>query len=66
MVQFSVLMKHCTGKEQADTLSKRITPKVPIDGNVKILRITDKQFANIEHLGCHRAPQIIYERYSLF
>lgn len=66
MVQFSVYMKHCAGKDQADTLSKKIKPKVPIDGNVKILRITDKQFENIEHLGCHKTSQKIHEQLALF
>jgi len=66
MVQFSVYMKHCAGKEQAESLSKKIKNKVPKMGNVKILRITDKQFENIEHLGCHEAPQIKHEQYALF
>ena len=66
MAQFSVYMKHCAGKEQADSLLRKIKIKVPEIGNVKILRITDKQFASIEHLGQNNQPQIRYEQLGLF
>ena len=44
MVQFSVYMKHCAGKEQAATIQNKITAAVPEHGNIKLLFITDKQF----------------------
>ena len=51
MVQFSVYMKHCAGKEQAQIVENKIKIVVPVYGNVKILHITDKQFGAILHLG---------------
>lgn len=66
MAQFSIYMKHCAGKEQADSLSKKLRFNVPEIGNVKILRITDKQFESIEHLGRNDASQIRYQQLGLF
>ena len=51
MVQFSVYMKFGYGKEQADSIIEKVKKIVPQYGNVKILRITDKQFEQIIHLG---------------
>ena len=66
MVQFSVYMKHCAGKEQAEAIQNKITAFVPVNGNVKLLFITDKQFGNIVHLGKHSARQINASQLALF
>ena len=66
MVQFSVYMKHCTGKEQAEAIQNKITAFVPAHGNIKLLFITDKQFGNIVHLGKHSARQINDSQLELF
>ena len=66
MVQFSVYMKHCAGKEQAEAIQNKITAFVPVNGNVKLLFITDKQFANIVHLGKHPTRQINDSQLVLF
>lgn len=66
MVQFSVYMKHCAGKEQADGLYSRIKVNAPEIGNVKLLTITDRQFANIIHLGRHSVREIRTEQLALF
>ena len=47
MTQFSVYMKYLTGKEQAETLTRRIAAVVPEYGDVKILCFTDKQYENL-------------------
>ncbi|WP_290979289.1 CRISPR-associated endonuclease Cas2 [Ferrovibrio sp.] len=47
MTQFSVYMKHLTGKEQAESLTRRIASAVPEYGDVKILCFTDKQYENL-------------------
>ena len=66
MVQYSVYMKHCSGKEQADTIYKRIENAVPEYGNVKILQITDRQFGAIRHLGNHSKRPINTDQLLLF
>jgi CRISPR-associated protein Cas2 len=66
MVQFSVYMKHCAGKEQAELIQNKIKAVVPDHGNIKILRITDKQFGNIVHLGRHSKREIRTEQLVLF
>jgi CRISPR-associated protein Cas2 len=47
MAQFSVYMKHCTGKEQTEALTRRIGKSVPVTGKINILTFTDKQYENI-------------------
>ena len=66
MVQFSVYMKHCAGKEQAATIQNKVTAVVPEHGNIKLLFITDKQFGNIVRLGKHSTRQINHSQLALF
>ena len=66
MVQFSVYMKHCAGKEQAEVIQQKIKSVVPDYGNVKIFVITDKQFGGIIHLGRHPQRSINTDQLVLF
>lgn len=66
MVQFSVYMKFGYGKEQAATTIEKVKKIVPQYGNVKILRITDKQFGQIIHLGDQLPMGTTHEQLSLF
>lgn len=45
--QFSVYVRHTSGKEAADALIARIEGQVPPGGKVDILQFTDKQYENI-------------------
>lgn len=47
MAQFSVYMRHVVGKEQSETLTRRIEKAVPATGKVHIVYLTDKQYENI-------------------
>ncbi|WP_245593576.1 CRISPR-associated endonuclease Cas2 [Azospirillum halopraeferens] len=47
MSQFSVYLRHCVGREQTETLSRRIEKAVPATGKVHIVLITDKQYETI-------------------
>ncbi len=47
MSQFSVYMRFCAGKEQAETYTKRVEKAVPATGKVHIVYFTDKQYENI-------------------
>ena len=65
-VQFSIYMKHVANKEQAETVIKKVKIHCPEYGNVKILRITDKQFSDIIHLGKHEHAEIHSTQLALF
>ncbi len=48
-MQYSVYLRHCASRENADTHVKRVRSFLPSKGTVAILRITDKQFGMIEN-----------------
>lgn len=48
MFQFSIYLRHCPTSENADMHIKRIKRVLPEHGKVGILRITDKQFGDME------------------
>lgn len=48
MFQFSIYVRHCASQENAAVHIKRVKSFLPEYGNVWIICITDKQFANIE------------------
>ncbi len=48
MMQFSVYVRHCASRENAEVHSARVKLAVPADGEVRILRITDKQYERME------------------
>jgi CRISPR-associated protein Cas2 len=47
MSQFSVYLRFCAGKEQADAYEHKIEQSMPASGKVHIMAITDKQYENI-------------------
>jgi CRISPR-associated protein Cas2 len=48
MFQFSIYMRHCSSRENAQVHIKRVKSFLPVLGHVGILNITDKQFGMIE------------------
>lgn len=57
MFQFSIYLRHCPSKENADVHVKRAKSILPPKGKVGILVITDKQFGDIElFYGAKEAP----------
>lgn len=48
MFQFSIYMRHCLSRENAEVHIKRVKSFLPSYGKVGILCITNKQFENIE------------------
>jgi len=48
MFQFSIYLRHCNSRENADVHIKRVKRLLPEKGHVGILTITDKQFGDIE------------------
>lgn len=47
MTQFSVYLRFCAGKEQAESYERKIEQFMPASGKVHIMAITDKQYENI-------------------
>lgn len=66
MAQFSVYMKHVASRDQSETVLRKIEKCCPIQGNVKCVRITDKQFSDIIHLGKHSHTEIDPTQLALF
>ena len=48
MMQYSVYMRHSASDENAQVHAKRVKASLPADGEVRIIKITDKQFGNID------------------
>jgi CRISPR-associated protein Cas2 len=47
-MQFSVYLRHCASAENADIHCKRVENFLPPKGQISVLRITDKQFGQIQ------------------
>jgi len=56
MFQFSIYMRNCPSRENADVHIKRVKGMLPEYGHVGILTITDKQFGMME-LYFSRKPE---------
>jgi CRISPR-associated protein Cas2 len=48
MFQFSIYLRHCPSRENADVHIKRVKKLLPEKGHVGILTVTDKQFGSME------------------
>jgi CRISPR-associated protein Cas2 len=48
MFQFSIYMRHCSSRENAEVHIKRVKTILPEKGHVGVMCITDKQFGMIE------------------
>lgn len=48
MFQFSIYLRHCPSSENADVHTKRVKSFLPEHGQIGILRITDKQFGQMD------------------
>lgn len=47
MFQFSIYVRHCPSRENAEVHQKRVKNIIPQEGHVGMLCITDKQFSEI-------------------
>lgn len=48
MFQFSMYVRHCTSRENADVHVKRVKKILPPKGHIGVMTITDKQFGLME------------------
>jgi CRISPR-associated protein Cas2 len=44
MMQYSVYIRHCASDENAEVHEKRVVANLPPDGEVRLVKITDKQY----------------------
>ncbi len=57
MLQYSVYTRHCASDESAEVHCKRIMRILPPKGEVRILKITEKQFERMRvYYGSKRIP----------
>ncbi len=54
MAQYSVYLRHTTGRAQARPIIDRIRKAVPLEGRVDILQFTDRQYSDIVSLRGRR------------
>ena len=68
MFQFSIYVRHCASMDNAQVHVKRVQAMLPDNGNVGILCITDKQFADIKIFYCkkEKSPSTPYQQLELF
>jgi len=48
MFQFSIYMRNCPSRENAEVHTQRVKNRLPEYGHIGILKITDKQFGMME------------------
>jgi CRISPR-associated protein Cas2 len=48
MMQFSVYQRHCASTENADAHVQRMVRRLPAEGEIRFVVITDKQFSKIQ------------------
>jgi CRISPR-associated protein Cas2 len=57
MTQFSVYLKFCAGKEQAEAIARQVEDAMLGSGKVHLVSITDRQYENIRtYRGRKREP----------
>ncbi len=68
MFQFSIYVRHCASMENAQVHIKRVKGLIPEEGNIGIMCITDRQFADIEIFSCKREKKTNapYQQLELF
>ena len=54
MMQFSIYGRHHPTREKAETKIWRITQNIPLQGEIRILRVTEAQFARMEVFSNYR------------
>jgi CRISPR-associated protein Cas2 len=68
MFQFSIYVRHCPSRENADVHIKRVKKLLPEKGHVGILTITDKQFGMMEIFFGQKEtiPSVVPQQLELF
>lgn len=56
--QFSVYLRHCPSRENADVHIQRVKKYLPTQGQIGILRVTDKQFGEMILFSCAKKQSL--------
>lgn len=56
MFQFSIYVRHCASRENAEVHTNRVKKILPKQGKISILTITDKQFGEMEQF-CNKKEE---------
>ncbi|MEW5946146.1 MAG: CRISPR-associated endonuclease Cas2 [bacterium] len=48
MLQYSVYARYCASEDAASTYRNRIKARLPPDGQVRVMSVTDRQFGKME------------------
>ena len=59
MFQFSIYMRHCASRENADVHIKRVKKILPEKGHIGIMCITDKQCGMMEIFHGHKVSSTV-------
>lgn len=65
MFQFSMYVRHCPSRENAEVHMQRVKNIIPEDGLVGIFYITDKQFGDIQIFQGKKSKKPPYISYQL-
>lgn len=66
MAQYSIYMKFCGQRDAANALAGRVERRVPVQGRVSILTVTDNQYERMRVFhGGAKAPRRKHERQLL-
>ncbi|MFJ1429577.1 CRISPR-associated endonuclease Cas2 [Capnocytophaga canimorsus] len=68
LFQFSIYLRHCPSRENAEVHKKRVKMMLPKYGKVAVMTITDKQFGDMEifHSKVREDPPPTYQQLELF
>jgi CRISPR-associated protein Cas2 len=68
MFQFSMYIRHCPSKENAEVHEKRVKQILPPEGKVAIFSVTDRQFAGMQIFfkGDSVSPPAVSQQLELF
>jgi CRISPR-associated protein Cas2 len=68
MFQFSIYLRHCPSRENADVHIKRVKSALPERGHIGILTVTDKQFGMMELFQGKKETEVDtpYQQLELF
>jgi len=68
MFQFSIYLRHCPSRENAEVHIKRVKSFLPESGFVGVLCITDKQFGQMELFQGKKEKEVTtpYQQLELF
>lgn len=68
LFQFSIYLRHCPSRENAEVHIKRVRSILPKQGKVAIMSITDKQFGDIEIFFARNReePPPLFQQLELF